>query len=130
HLSRALGRGWGEGDEVVVTELDHHANIDPWRALAVECGVTIRSVPLDVATGTTPLEGIRSAIGPRTRLVAIGMASNALGTVTDVAAVCQVARAVGALSFVDAVHAAAHLPLNVQAIGCDFLACSPYKFYG
>jgi cysteine desulfurase family protein (TIGR01976 family) len=130
HLSRALGRGWGEGDEVVVTELDHHANIDPWRALAVECGVTIRSVPLEVATGTTPLEAIRAAIGPRTRLVAIGMASNALGTVTDVAAVCRMAREAGALSFVDAVHAAAHLPLDVQAIGCDFLACSPYKFYG
>lgn len=130
HLSRALGRGWGEADEVVVTELDHHANIDPWRALAVECGVTIRSVPLDVATGTTPLEAIRTAIGPRTRLVAIGMASNALGTVTDVAAICRLARDAGALSFVDAVHAAAHLPLDVQAIGCDFLACSPYKFYG
>ncbi|MFN2317696.1 MAG: cysteine desulfurase-like protein [Gemmatimonadales bacterium] len=130
HLSRALGRGWNEGDEIVVTELDHHANIDPWRALAVECGVTIRSVPVDVATGTTPLEAIRAAIGPRTRLVAIGMASNALGTVTDVAAVCRMARDGGALSFVDAVHAAAHLPLDVQAIGCDFLACSPYKFYG
>lgn len=130
HLSRALARGWGEGDEVVVTELDHHANIDPWRALAVERGITVRSVPLDVATGTASLEAIRAAIGPRTRLVAIGMASNALGTVTDVTAVCRMAREAGALSFVDAVHAAAHLPLDVQAIGCDFLACSPYKFYG
>lgn len=130
HLSRALARGWGEGDEVVVTELDHHANIDPWRALEVERGITVRSVPLDVATGTTALADFRAAIGPRTRLVAVGMASNALGTVTDVAAVCRLAREAGALCFVDAVHAAAHLPLDVQAIGCDFLACSPYKFYG
>jgi cysteine desulfurase family protein (TIGR01976 family) len=130
HLSRALARGWGEGDEVVVTELDHHANIDPWRALVPERGIAVRAVPLDLATGTTALADFRAAIGPHTRLVAVGMASNALGTVTDVAAICRMAREAGAMSFVDAVHAAAHLPLDVQAIGCDFLACSPYKFYG
>lgn len=130
HLSRALGRGWGAGDEVIVTELDHHANVDPWRALERERGITIRSVPFDPGTGLLDVAAFRHALGPRTRLVAVGMASNALGTVTDVAGLCGLAREAGALSFVDAVHAAAHLPLDVQAIGCDFLACSPYKFYG
>jgi cysteine desulfurase family protein (TIGR01976 family) len=130
HLARALARGWREGDEIVVTELDHHANIAPWRAAAQDRGLVVRSVPLDTTTFRTDWAELARAIGPRTRLVAIGAASNALGTVTDVARACAMAREAGALTFVDAVHLAPHAALDVQAIGCDFLACSSYKFYG
>jgi cysteine desulfurase family protein (TIGR01976 family) len=130
HLARGLGHGWGPGDEVVVTELDHHANRAPWETLAAERGVTIRVVPFDITTGELDWDAMDRAVGPRTRLVAVGAASNALGTVTDVARVCGMARDRGALSFVDAVHYAPHALVDVQAIGCDFLACSPYKFYG
>lgn len=130
HLARALGRGWGPGDDVVVTDLDHHANIAPWRALERERGVTVRSVPFDVGTGTLDWPALERAIGPRTRLLAIGAASNALGTITDVAAAGRLARAAGALVFVDAVHYAAHGLIDVRAAACDFLACSAYKFYG
>ena len=130
HLGRALGRGWSAGDEIVVTEIDHHANVAPWQALARERGITLRMARLDVASGTLDLEHLASLIGPRTRLVAVNAASNALGTVTDVARVCAMARAAGALSFVDAVAFAPHELVDVRAIGCDFLACSAYKFYG
>jgi cysteine desulfurase family protein (TIGR01976 family) len=119
-----------ETDELIVTELDHHANVAPWRALQRERGVTIRSVPVVPATGTLDWSLLERAFSPRTRLLAIGAASNALGTVTDVARACALARAVGALSFVDAVHYAPHELVDVRAIGCDFLACSAYKFYG
>ena len=130
HLARGLGLGWGPGDEIVVTDLDHHGNRAPWERLAVERGVTIRVVPFDPVTGELVWEALDRAIGPKTRLVAIGAASNALGTITDVAGACRLARERGALSFVDAVHYAPHALVDVQAIGCDFLACSPYKFYG
>ena len=130
HLARALARGWDAGDEIVVTELDHHANIAPWRAAAQDRGLVVRSVPLDTTTFRTDWDELARALGERTRLVAIGAASNALGTVTDVARACAMAREVGALSFVDAVHLAPHTLLDVREIGCDFLACSSYKFYG
>lgn len=130
HIGRALGRGWSAGDEIVVTELDHHANVAPWRAIARERGLVVRTVRLDTRTFRHDPTALAEAIGPRTRLVAIGAASNALGTISDVAAICAMARAAGALSFVDAVHYAPHTLLDVQAIGCDFLACSSYKFYG
>jgi cysteine desulfurase family protein (TIGR01976 family) len=130
HLGRALSRGWGHGDEIVVTELDHHANVDPWRALERERGVAVRAVPFRVETGRLDEDALRAAIGPRTRLLAIGAASNALGTITDVRAAADLARARGALTFVDAVHYAPHALVDVEALGCDFLACSAYKFYG
>lgn len=130
HVSRALGRQWGPGDEVVVTELDHHANVDPWMALARERGVTIRVVRMDVATGTLDLEDLASCIGPRTRLVAVGAASNALGTINPIAHIGELTHAAGALLYVDAVHFAPHHVIDVEALGCDFLACSAYKFYG
>jgi cysteine desulfurase family protein (TIGR01976 family) len=130
HVARALGRGWGPGDEVVVTELDHHANVAPWKALAHERGVTIRTVPFTAATGTLDWDALSAAIGPQTRLLAIGAASNALGTITDVAAAARLARAAGALVFVDTVHFAAHGVIDARAMDCDFLACSAYKFYG
>jgi cysteine desulfurase family protein (TIGR01976 family) len=130
HLSRALGRNYSTGDEIVVTELDHHANVDPWRRLAVERGVTIRTVRMDPATGMLMQEDLERFIGPKTRLVAIGGASNALGTINDLAGVIAMARSVGALVFVDAVHYVPHAMLDVQQMDCDFVGMSAYKFYG
>ena len=130
HLSRALGRNYSTGDEIVVTELDHHANVDPWRRLAVERGVTIRTVRLDPATGTLVREDLERFIGPKTRVVAIGAASNALGTINDLAGVIAMARTAGALVFVDAVHYVPHALLDVRALDCDFVGMSAYKFYG
>jgi cysteine desulfurase family protein (TIGR01976 family) len=130
HLARALGRDWNAGDEIIVTELEHHANIAPWQALVRERGLVLRVLPLRVNDGTLDLTGLSALFGARTRLLAIGAASNALGTVTDVAAACAMARQAGVLSFVDAVHAAPHVLMDVHAVGCDFLACSAYKFYG
>lgn len=130
HVSRALGRGWGPGDEIVVTELDHQANVAPWRALAKERGVTIRTVPFEPQSGELAWDRLEQAVTARTRLVAIGAASNALGTVSNVRDAARLAHAHGALCYVDAVHYAAHRVIDVQALECDFLVCSPYKFYG
>lgn len=130
HLSRTLATRFGEGDEIVVTRLDHFANVSPWRRLADEAGCVVREVPFHAADGSLDMEAFADALGPRTRLVAVGWASNALGTVTDAAAMVRMARAAGALTFVDAVHSAPHVLPDVAALGCDFLACSPYKFYG
>jgi cysteine desulfurase family protein (TIGR01976 family) len=130
HLARGLGRAWGPADEIVVTELDHHANVAPWRALERERGVTIRVVPIAPDTGTLDWTGLEPLLSGRTRLLAIGAASNALGTVSDVARAVALARDAGALTFVDAVHYAPHRLVDVRALGCDFLACSAYKFYG
>jgi cysteine desulfurase family protein (TIGR01976 family) len=130
HVARGLGREWGAGDEIVLTELDHHANIAPWQALATERGVTIRTVGMHIETGQLDWAAMEAAVGPRTRLVAIGAASNALGTINDVAAAGRLVHAVGGLLFVDAVHYAPHALVDVNAIGCDLLSCSAYKFYG
>ena len=130
HLARALGRGYQPGDEIVVTELDHHANIDPWRALVRDRGVTVRMARLDPGSGQLDMEDLARAIGPRTRLLAIGAASNALGTINDLPRALAMARAAGALTFVDAVHFAPHALPDVRKLDCDFLACSAYKFYG
>jgi len=130
HLARSLGRKWGPGDEIVVTELDHHANVDTWRSLEAERGVTVRVVRMKPETGQLDEGDLRAAFTPRTRLLAIGAASNALGTISDVRAAADLAHASGALVFVDAVHFAAHELVDVAAFDCDFLACSAYKFYG
>jgi cysteine desulfurase family protein (TIGR01976 family) len=130
HLARALGRQFGEGDEIIVTELDHHANIDTWRSLEKERGVVIRFLEMDTESGTLELNDLKKLLNERTKLLAIGAASNALGTITDVERACATARDAGALSFVDAVHYAAHNLIDVQAFDCDFLSCSAYKFYG
>ena len=131
HLARAIGRGLGPGDEIVVTELDHHGNIAPWRALERDRGVTIHTVKLRLDDGRLDWAGLESALNSRTKVLAIGAASNALGTITDVAAASRLAKAAaGATVFVDAVHYAPHHLVDVQAIGCDFLSCSAYKFYG
>lgn len=130
HLARALGRRWGPGDEVVITELDHHANVGPWQAVAKERGITLRVVPFHRETGELDWQALERALTPKVRLLAIGAASNALGTITDVAKARELARGVGAMVFVDAVHYAPHRLVDVKALGCDFLACSTYKFYG
>jgi len=130
HLSRALGRTWSAGDEVITTELDHHANVAPWRALEVDRGVVVRSARMIPETGQLDFEHLAQLIGPRTRLLAVGGASNAIGTINDLGRVRDLAREAGALFFVDAVHLAPHERLDVRALGCDFLACSAYKFYG
>ena len=130
HLSRALGRTWGANDEIVVTELDHHANVAPWRRLEKERGVRVVAARMRVEDGTIDLDDLERKISPRTRLVAVGGASNALGTISDVRRVVAAAHAVKALAFVDAVHLAPHELVDVKRIGCDFLACSAYKFYG
>ncbi|MGI9180330.1 MAG: cysteine desulfurase-like protein [Longimicrobiaceae bacterium] len=129
-LSRALGAEWGAGDEVVVTTLDHQANIAPWVRVAEERGMTVRTVPFDPESVTLDFDVLRGSIGPRTRLVAVGYASNAVGTITDVRQIARLAREVGALCFVDAVHFAPHRLLDVQEMGCDWVACSVYKFFG
>lgn len=130
HLSRALSLNYSAGDEIVVTELDHHANIDPWRRLAVERGVTIRVVRLETETGQLNYEDFERFVGSQTRVVAIGAASNALGTINDLPRIIELAHAAGALVFVDAVHYAPHALIDVQALDCDFLGMSAYKFYG
>ena len=130
HLSRALGRQFEPGDEIVVTELDHHANSDTWRALARDRDMTVRVLRMNVETGQLELDRLPDLLNKRTRVVAIGAASNILGTINDFEKVVAMAREVGAFSFVDAVHYAAHELIDVQKIGCDFLSCSAYKFYG
>jgi cysteine desulfurase family protein (TIGR01976 family) len=130
HLARGLGRSWNPGDKVVITELDHHANVAPWRALERDRGITALSVPLLVGTGHLDWSRLEELLAEKPRLLAIGAASNALGTITDVTRAVTMARAAGALTFVDAVHYAPHELVDVSRIGCDFLACSAYKFYG
>src|SRR5215204_2528509 len=130
HLARALGRGFTAGDEIIVTELDHHANVDTWRSLEKERGVTIRVVPMDIESGTLEFAELENFLNAKTRLLAVGAASNAIGTITDVKRACGLAKENGTLSFVDAVHYAAHNLIDVRAIDCDFLSCSAYKFYG
>jgi cysteine desulfurase family protein (TIGR01976 family) len=129
HLARIIGRDLQPGDEIVVTRLDHDANIAPWLHLQ-EQGVLIRWLEFDPADCTLMLEDLEGMITERTRLVAVGGASNAFGTVNDLPRILAAARRAGALTFVDAVHFAPHRPVDVQQLGCDFLACSPYKFYG
>ena len=130
HLARALGAQYGRGDEIVVSELDHHANVAPWRRLEVERGVRVRTVKMVPRTGQLDWESFARAINKKTRLVAIGAASNALGTINDVSRAVQMARAVGAMVFVDAVHYVPHVLTDVRALDCDFLGMSAYKFYG
>jgi cysteine desulfurase family protein (TIGR01976 family) len=130
HLGRALGRRFTPGDEIVVTELDHHANVDPWRQLAKERGLVVKTVRFRTETGQLDMDDLAGALGKKTRLLAIGAASNALGTKSDVRRAADLAHATGALVFVDAVHYAPHAVVDVAALGADFLACSAYKFYG
>ncbi len=128
-LSRALSRELSAGDEIVVTTLDHSANVSPWEALQ-ESGVVIRKVDIHPQDCTLDMDDLRAKLSSRTRLVAVGYASNAVGTVNPVGEIARLAHAAGALAFVDAVHYAPHGLIDVRALDCDFLACSPYKFFG
>ena len=130
HLARALGRGYERDDEILVTELDHHANVAPWRTLEKECGVKVRMVKMIPETGELDWDDFPRQITARTKLVAIGAASNALGTINDVKRAGEIAHSLGAKIFVDAVHYAPHALVDVRDWNCDFLACSAYKFYG
>jgi cysteine desulfurase family protein (TIGR01976 family) len=128
-VSRAIGRDLRPGDEVVVTRLDHDANVAPWLAMAEDRGLTVRWLELDEERVALDLDGLDEVLTERTRVVAIGLASNALGTVTDVGRVVEASHAVGAVVYVDAVHAAPHMPIDVSALQADLLVCSPYKFF-
>ena len=128
-MSRALGRDIRPGDEIVVTRLDHDANVAPWLSMAEDRGASVRWLELAGDGVSLDLERLPDVLTDRTRIVAVGLASNALGTITDVRRVTDAAHAVGAIAYVDAVHAAPHLPIDVRALGADLLACSPYKFF-
>jgi len=128
-MSRAIGRELGPGDEIVLTHLDHDANISPWRALE-ERGVTIRLVEIHEDDCTLDLADLERKITDRTKLVAVGYASNAVGTINDVKKIIGLAHQRGAMAYIDAVHYAPHGPIDVRALDCDFLVCSTYKFFG
>lgn len=129
-LSRSLARELKAGDEVIVTQLDHDANYSPWRLLAEDHGLVLKTIRLNAADGTLDMEHYASLLGPRTKIVATGMSSNALGTINPSKRIVEAAHAVGALTVLDAVCSAPHYPIDVQALDTDFLLCSPYKFYG
>ncbi len=129
-LSRALAADWGPGDEVVVTRLDHDANVSPWLRVAADTGATVRWVPFDTSTYRLDLDRLAEVVGPRTRVVAITHASNAIGTIVDVAKATRIAHDAGALVVVDAVHYAPHGLIDMAAVDCDFLVASAYKFFG
>ncbi|MCZ2811105.1 cysteine desulfurase-like protein [Modestobacter sp. VKM Ac-2979] len=129
-LSRVLSAGWGPGDELVVTRLDHDANIRPWVQAAEARGATVRWADFDPATGELDPATVGALLSERTRLVAVTGASNLIGTRPDVAAITALAHEAGALTWVDGVHLAAHAPVDVTALGADFFVCSPYKFLG
>ncbi|MEW6667647.1 MAG: cysteine desulfurase-like protein [Thermodesulfobacteriota bacterium] len=129
-LSRGLGQWIRPGDEIIVTRLDHDANITPWVLLARDAGAVIRWIDIDPGDCTLRLRDLERQLSARTRIVAVGYASNSAGTVNDVATIISMAHRSGALVFVDAVHYAPHGPIDVQGLGCDFLACSAYKFFG
>lgn len=134
HMSRALAAdprlGLGPGDNIVVTNMDHACNVGPWELLARDTGAELRRIAFDKTCWTLDRNSIEACVDGRTKLVAVGAASNLLGTVNDFAHVVACARAVGALSYVDGVHLAPHALIDVKAIGCDMLVCSPYKFFG
>jgi cysteine desulfurase family protein (TIGR01976 family) len=130
-VSRAISRDWQPGDEIVLSRLDHDANVSPWLLAARDREVTVRWLDFDPDSGTLRLDTLPGLLDERTRLVAVGGASNALGTINDVAEIVRVTRAhSAALIYIDAVQSVPHLPTDVAAIGADFLACSPYKFFG
>lgn len=129
-LSRALAATWSPGDEILVTSLDHDANVTPWTLAARDAGVVARNVTIDPRNCTLDLDDLRRKLTPKTRLLAVGAASNLVGTVNPLETILPLTKSVGALTFVDAVHFAPHRRLEVTRWGCDFLVCSAYKFFG
>jgi cysteine desulfurase family protein (TIGR01976 family) len=130
HVSRSLGRLFNPGDEIIVSRMDHDANVWPWVLLARDLGLEIRWLPFSTETFEFDLDDLDELLTERTRLVCVGGASNLTGTLNDVATICTKAKSVGALTYIDAVQSAPHVATDVQAIDCDFLVCSPYKFFG
>jgi cysteine desulfurase family protein (TIGR01976 family) len=130
HLSRALGRTLGPGDEIVITELEHHANVAPWQALVTERGLTLKVAQMDPETGQLDWSDFERLVGKKTKVVSFGAGCNALGTVNDYHRAVETAHSVGALALVDAVHYAPYFLCDVKDADCDFLTCSAYKFYG
>jgi cysteine desulfurase family protein (TIGR01976 family) len=129
-ISEALSRGWTAGDDIVVSRLDHDSNVRPWIQAAGRAGVDVKWAEVDLVTGELPVAQYADLIGPRTRLVAVTAASNAIGTRPDVAAISELAHALGALCYVDGVHATPHVPVDVTALGADFYTTSAYKWSG
>lgn len=130
HFSRSIALTLGKGDEIVLTRMDHDANVSPWLLIARDHGLEVRWVDWNTETGRLNIDQMADVINRKTRLVACTYASNALGTINDVAKVVDLAHAAGALAYIDAVHYAPHGPIDVQALNCDFLVCSAYKFFG
>ncbi len=129
-MSRALARTWQPGDEIIVTALDHDANVQPWRLAAEDRGVRVRTLPFSAPDMTLSVAALQQLLTPRTRLVALTAASNAVGSLVDLPPLITAAHVAGALTYIDAVHYAPHGVIDVQALDCDFLACSAYKFSG
>ena len=130
HVSRSIGATMAPGDEIVVTNLDHEGNVGPWKAIAADRDLVVRTLDIREADCTLALDQLDGLLTDRTRLVAVGWASNAVGTINPVREIVRRAHAAGAWIYIDAVHAAPHLPLDVRAVETDFLACSTYKFFG
>src|ERR1051325_1267395 len=130
HLSRALGRALGPEDEIVITELEHHANVAPWQALAIEKGIRLKTSQMDPETGQIDWDDFERLVTKKTKVVAFGAGCNALGTVNDFRSAVALAHSVGALALIDAVHYAPYFLCDVKEMDCDFLTCSAYKFYG
>ncbi|HET7472054.1 MAG TPA: cysteine desulfurase-like protein [Candidatus Limnocylindrales bacterium] len=130
HISRSIAATMAPGDEIVVTILDHEGNVGPWKAVAADRGLVVRTVDIRTDDVTLDLDSLDGVLGPKTKLVACGWASNAVGTINPVGEIVRRAHAVGAWTYLDAVHAAPHLPIDVRAVATDFLACSTYKFFG
>ncbi len=130
HVSRSIGRHLSAGDEIVLSRMDHDANVHPWVLLARDHGLNIRWLPFDTQTFEFDLRELEKLLNERTRLVCVCAASNLTGTINDVEAICRLARDAGAWTYIDAVQSAPHVVNDVQAFGCDFLVCSPYKFFG
>ena len=130
HVSRSIGRRFKAGDEIILSRMDHDANVEPWVLLARDCGLTIRWLPFNTETYEFDLQQLEDLLNERTRLVCVCAASNLTGTINDVRTICRMAREAGAWTYIDAVQSAPHLFNDVQDFGCDFLVCSPYKFFG
>jgi cysteine desulfurase family protein (TIGR01976 family) len=130
HISRSISRTWKKGDEIVVTRLDHDANVTPWVLAAQDRGCKVNWVDFDVEDGTLKLDSLQKALDRKPKFLAVGYASNALGTINPIASIIEMAHAAGALVYVDAVQYAAHGPIDVQKLDCDFLVSSAYKFFG
>ncbi len=130
HISRSIGRLLDPGDEIILSRMDHDANVAPWQLLARDHGLTVKYLPFDLESYEFDLAALADLLGPRTRLLCIGQASNLTGTINDVRAMTAMAHEAGALVYVDAVQFAPHGAIDVQALDCDFLVCSPYKFFG